>query len=71
MENKDLKVAWHFKVQTDKHLQHNHLDIVIEHKKKRECQIIEYVACPGDSRVESKEEETRGSVIPSNVAKLI
>ena len=56
MENKDLKVLWDFTVQTDKHLQHNRPDILIVHKKKTECQIID-VACPGDSRLESKEDE--------------
>ena len=53
-ENKDLKVLWDITVQTDKHLQHNLLHIVIVHKGKKVCNIVDFT-CPGDCRVESKE----------------
>ena len=43
-------------MQRDKRLQHNCPDIVIVHKNKV-SQIFNDVACPGDGKRESKEDE--------------
>lgn len=53
---KILKFCGALQCKQTKHLQRNSLNIVIVHTKKRECQIID-VACPGDSRLENKEDE--------------
>ena len=52
--NEDVKILWDFKIQTNKHLAHNILDITVVEKKR--VRIID-VAMPGDGRIEEKELE--------------
>ncbi|KAJ7317896.1 hypothetical protein JRQ81_004058, partial [Phrynocephalus forsythii] len=54
MENEHAKLLWDFRIQTDRVLEHNTLDIVIVENKK--VWIID-VAIPGDSRVTKKQLE--------------
>ena len=56
LKNDQVKVLWDFKIQTDRHLDHNRPDIVVLEKKERVCYIIN-VACPFDMRVLEKEQE--------------
>lgn len=53
-EKDGTKILWDFKIQTDKHLEHNTPDIVVVTDKQ--VHIID-VAIPGDSRVDQKEIE--------------
>ena len=54
MESESVKILWDFRIQTDKHLDHNTPDLTVIVNKK--VWIIE-VAIPGDSRVEEKQLE--------------
>ena len=56
MENDQVKLLWHFKIQTDHQTDHNRPDVVVIQKASRVCQII-YVACPFDIRITEKERE--------------
>ena len=49
-------MLWDFTIQTDHRLEHNKPDIVVHHKSKRECIIID-IACPFDTRIVEKEDE--------------
>ena len=53
MENDQVKLLWDFRIQTDRHLDHNRPDIVVLEKGGRVCTII-YVACPFDTHIEIK-----------------
>ena len=53
MENDQVKLLWDFRIQTDYHLDHNRLDIVVLEKASRVCQIID-VACPFDTWIAEK-----------------
>ena len=48
MENDQVKLLWDFRIQTDHHLDHNRLDIVVLEKASRVCQIID-LAYPFDT----------------------
>ena len=54
LQNEKVKILWDFKIQTDKHLAHNVLDIIMVEKKQ--VWLID-VAIPGDSRINQKEVE--------------
>ena len=56
VESSDVKLLWDFMIQCDRVVECRKPDIVIVDKKERKCVIID-VAIPGDSRVNSKEEE--------------
>ena len=49
-------MLWDFKIQTDQRIDHNKPDIVVFEKQSRSCTIID-IACPFDTRVNSKERE--------------
>ena len=59
MENDQVKLLWDFRIQTDRHLDHNRSDIVVLEKGGRVCSIID-VACTFDTRIEEKEREKIG-----------
>ena len=54
LQNKEVKILWDFKIQTDKHLAHNvpHITVV----EKKQVWLID-VVIPGDSRIDQKEVE--------------
>ena len=52
----DLRLLWEFPIQTDYRLEHYRPDIVLENKKDRSCLLID-IACPFDTRIDSKEKE--------------
>ena len=56
MENDQVKLLWDFRIQTDHHLDHNRLDIVVLEKASRVCQIID-LACPFDTWIAKKHRE--------------
>ena len=56
MENEDVKILWHFNIQTDHLIEHRRPDIVVLNKKDSTCDIID-VAVPGDKRVNLAEIE--------------
>ena len=58
LENQETKILWDFPIQTDHRLDHNKPDLIVFHKKERECWIID-VACPFDTRIKKKENEKR------------
>ena len=53
-ESERYKLLWDFKIQTDRHIDHNKPDIVLLNKEEKSCFIID-VACPFDTRIDSKE----------------
>ena len=54
LQNEEVKILWDFKIQTDKHLAHNILDITVVEKKQ--VWLID-VAILGDSTFNQKEVE--------------
>ena len=54
LENEKCKILWDFSIQTDKKLDHNKPDILVEDKEKKEVLIID-PTCPFDTRIETKE----------------
>ena len=54
-KNDRVKLLWDFRIQTDHHLNHNRLHIVILEKASRVWQIID-VACPFHTRIAKKEQ---------------
>ena len=56
LENKDYRILWDFSIQTDHVIEARRPDLVVVHKKKRNCKIIDF-AVPGDSRIEEKEKD--------------
>ena len=54
VQDGEKKILWDFRIQTDRHLEHNTPDIVVVDKKQ--VHIID-VAIPGDSRIDQKEIE--------------
>ena len=50
----EVKILWDFKIQTDRHLEHNMPDITVV--EKAQTYIID-VAIPGDARIDQKEQE--------------
>ena len=56
MENDQVKLLWGFRIQTDHHLGHNRLDIVVLEKASRVRQIID-LACPFDTWIAEKHRE--------------
>ena len=54
LQNKETKILWDFKIQTDKHLAHNIPDITVVEKKQ--VWLVD-VAIPSDSRIQQKEVE--------------
>ena len=55
-DNENFILLWDFSKQTDKKLDHNHPDIVFVDKENKNRLIID-IACPGDRRVDIKQEE--------------
>ena len=55
-ENEDYKILWDFSIQADHVKEARRPDLVIVDKKKKSCEIIDFVV-PGDSRVEEKEKD--------------
>ena len=55
-ESERFKLLWDFKIETDRHIDHNKPDIVLLNKEIKSCLIID-VACPFDTRIDSKERE--------------
>ena len=55
-DNENYKLLWDFSIQTDKKLDHNRPDMVFVDKQNKNCLIID-IACPGDRRVDIKQEE--------------
>ena len=53
-QNEEVKILWHFKIQTDKNLAHNIPDITVV--KKKQVWLID-VAIPGYSTINQKEVE--------------
>ena len=53
-ESTNNKLPWDFKIQSDNEIEHNKPDIVVLHKIKRKCLVID-VACPFDIRLKDKE----------------
>lgn len=53
MQNSSMKLLWDFTIQTDKHLSHNHPDIVCADFIKNHCFLID-VAIPGDNHLSNK-----------------
>ena len=53
MQNSSIKLLWDFTIQTDRHLSHNHPDIVFVDFIKNHCLLIN-VAIPGDSHLSNK-----------------
>ena len=58
-----MKLLWDFRIQTDRHLDHNRPDIVVLEKASRVCQIID-VACPFDTRIAEKERVREDRQLP-------
>ena len=56
LESDDIKLLWDFTIQTDHQVAHNKPDIVILNKKVKACTIVD-IACPFDTRVDTKEKE--------------
>ena len=54
LQNKEVKILWDFKIQTDKHLAHTIPDKTVVEKKQ--VWLID-VKIPGDSRIDQKEVE--------------
>ena len=54
LQNKEVKILWDFKIQTDKHLAHTIPDKTVVEKKQ--VWLID-VTIPGDSRIDQKEVE--------------
>ena len=54
IQKDDVKILWDFKVQTDKHLTHNILDITVVEKKQ--VWLFD-VAIPGGNKIQQKEVE--------------
>ena len=48
LENEKVKLLWDFSIQTEIKIDHNKPDLVLLHKKRRTCYIID-VACPFDT----------------------
>ena len=55
-ESERYKLLWNFKIQTDRHIDHNKPDIVLLNKEGESCLIID-VAYPFATRIDSKERE--------------
>ena len=55
-ESERYKLLWDFKIQNDRHIDHNKPDIALLDKEEKICLIID-VACPFDTRIDSKERE--------------
>ena len=55
-DNENFKLLWDVSIQTHKKLDHNRPDIVFVDKQNKNCLIID-IACPGDRRVDIKQEE--------------
>ena len=55
-ESERYKLLWDFKIQTDRHSDHNKPDIVLLNKEGESCLIID-VACPFDTRTVRKREK--------------
>ena len=53
MQNSSMKLLWDFTIETDRHLSHNHPDIVCVDFMKNHCFLVD-VAIPGDSRLSNK-----------------
>ena len=49
LENGEVKILWDFRIQTDRHLEHNTPDIVVI--ERRNVWIID-IAIPGDAKAE-------------------
>ena len=56
LEDENSKILWDFNIQTDHVIEHKRPDIVVMDKKSKKAWIID-IAIPGDTRVNSKEEE--------------
>ena len=54
LQNKEIKILWDFKIQTDKHLACSIPDIKVVEKKQM---WLINMAIPGDSRIDQKEVE--------------
>ena len=57
-ENEMHKILWDFEIQTDHLILAKRPNLVIVHKKKRTCQIVDF-AVPADHRVKLKRNEKR------------
>ena len=53
MQNSSMTLLWDFTIQTDRHLSHNHPEIVCVDFIKSHCFLID-VAIPGDSCLSNK-----------------
>ena len=53
-ESERYKLLWDFKIQTDRDIDDNKPDIVLLNKEEKSCLIVG-VACPFDTRIDSKE----------------
>ena len=54
VENDDIKLLWDFNIRCDNMIEARRPDIVVLHKKEKECLIVD-VAVPGDCRIKGKE----------------
>ena len=55
-ESEEVKLLWHFTIQTDREIQHRRTDILIQKKTAKEAIIVD-IAVPGDSNVLQEETE--------------
>ena len=55
-ENEEVKLMWHFTIQTDRKIHHRRPDLVIQKKKANETIFVD-IAVPRDSSVLQKETE--------------
>ena len=56
LENKDYKILWDFRIQTDHVIEARRSDLIVVDKKERSCKIIDF-AVPGDNKIEEKEKD--------------
>ena len=56
MENEKATILWDYQIKTDRHIQYNKSDLIIQEKESERCVIID-VAIPSDYNIQKKATE--------------